>query len=122
MVVNITSSGAAQKLAEVGVNNRTIVQPTTWYTCPANKKAKIKGNFVCTGLGAAADAAVKINSIEIAKWVAAGGVAGQRYNNTVNNGQDIEIALSAGDVLQTTQSTGTNAEFNCVIVITESPA
>jgi len=96
-------------------------QPTTWYTCPANKIAIIKGQCVCTDTGAAATADLDVAGISIAEWQASGG------GTDPNLPQDLikdflyqfDIQLDSGETLVTSQSSGSNANFKLGAVIEE---
>jgi len=111
---------SAQKIPEFDINDRIVLQPHTWYTCPAGKKAIVSGKVQCTGRGAAATASFEMAGVIMYTWArstAAGGTADEFPRNLtdVNGGQFAffdAIELSAGDIIETTQNTGTNAEFN----------
>ena len=55
-----------------------VLQPTTWYTCPAGKVATVKGTVVCVDLGAGAQGQLDINGIRFANWGAGGGTVIQQ--------------------------------------------
>jgi len=123
-----TFSSIAQKIAEFEINDRIVLQPHVWYTCPAGKKAIVKGSVQCTGRGAAANADFNIAGILKFSWPSAGGVQqsyidGPRALSVVNGGQQafFDVELSAGDTIETTQNTGTNAEFNVFAKVQETP-
>lgn len=117
--------GSVQKLPGIAITPRaTVVQPTTWYTCPAGKKAKVKGLVTCQGFGAATTASLLIGGTEIAEWDLVGCDTG---NNTplslcADHYFEIDVELEAGDTVQTTQNSGTNAEFNVFLEVQETPA
>jgi len=136
LVFSLIAKNSAQKLNLLVVNGRETTQPHTWYTCPAGKIAKIKGNFVCTGTGAAATATLAVAGVIIHRWQASSTTANmalvrntdQYYDNggvlqnpPVNVIQDVSFALAAGETIVTDQSSGTNAEFNGFLEIAESP-
>lgn len=123
--------GSVQKLPTIPITPvRTVVQPTTWYTCPAGKKAIVKGIVVCTGRGAAANADFRSRGEIMFSWIKNTAViAGFDYINaprqltTSNSGQYafFEVELAAGEIIQTTQNSGTNAEFNVFADVQETP-
>jgi len=123
-----TFSSLAQKIAEFEINDRIVLQPHTWYTCPANKKAIVSGRVQCTGRGAASTANFSISGVIMFVWVVGSGSLGwEQSPRALNDGSD-EFALfdgiemSAGDTIVTDQSSGTNAEFNLWAKIQETPA
>jgi len=132
----VISRNQLQKIQSRGINNRVVLQPETWYTCPTGKKAHVEGSFVCTGLGAAAEAHVIIAGIITNRWIAAtatGSMAIPRgmtkYMDGSNNLTDppidteqlIDVDLVAGEAIVTDQTTGTNSEFNGFLKVTETP-
>jgi len=132
-VVNLvgkrTALTSAQKIPEFEINDRIVLQPHTWYTCPAGKKAIVKGSVQCTGRGAAANADFNVAGVLLFSWVTAGGVVqdyidGPRNLSVVNGGQQafFKVELSAGDIIETTQNAGTNAEFNVFASVQETDA
>jgi len=137
LVFSIQAKNTAQKSASIALNDRFVLQPHTWYTCPAGKKANVKGSFECTGTGAAAIGELVVAGVIIHRWLAtvatttntsiprntsrvftnAGGVS----NPPVGTVQEINVDLAAGESIVTDQDSGTNAEFNGFLQITESP-
>jgi len=129
----IISRNQIQRIAELEINDRIVLQPNTWYTCPTGKKAIVKGSVVCTGRGAAATADLDIAGITFFRWdtnAAIPASSSQDYINsplgltTAEGGQMafFEVQLSAGDTIETNQNTGTNAEFNLFAKVLETPA
>jgi len=124
-----TFSSLAQKIAEFEINGREVVQPFTWYTCPAGKKAIVSGRVQCTNRGAAAIASFTIAGVIMFEWNNAAANSGDylqvpRGLTTAEGGQFAlfdGIELSAGDTIVTSQSTGSNAEFNLWAKIQETP-
>jgi len=124
-----TFSSGVQKIPEFEINGRVVLQPNTWYTCPAGKKAVVSGRIQCTGRGAAATATFTIAGVIMFEWTNAG--AGTldaditpRALGTGGGGQFgffEGIELSAGDTIVTSQNSGTNAEFNLWAKIQETP-
>jgi len=119
----------AQKIPEFEINDRIVLQPHTWYTCPAGKKALVKGNVKCTGRGAAAVARFEAAGIRLFEWNRNTGVTGSRNYidtpdalSTAEGGQTalFDFELSAGDIIETTQDAGTNAEFEVVAKVQET--
>jgi len=125
-----TFSSIAQKIPEFEINDRIVLQPHTWYTCPAGKKAIVSGRIQCTNRGAAANADFLIAGVLMFSWNNAGAVPAGNWENlprglsTANGGQFAlfdGIELSAGDIIETTQNVGTNSEFNLWAKIQETP-
>jgi len=121
----IISRNQVQKIASVSITARVVLQPNTWYTCPTGKKAIVKGSVQCTGRGAAADASFEVASIEMFKWT-----ANTALDDYLINPRDLrvpqiarfEVELEAGEIIETTQDSGTNAEFNVWAEVLETPA
>jgi len=130
--------GAVQKLPEDPITpRRTVVQTTTWYTCPAGKKAIVKGRVTCTGLGAAAEGRFSAAGTIMFRWIAnvSTGVSFSIPDSTsqIVNGSSIlsnppinvyrnfEVELAAGETIETSQDSGTNAEFNVFATSQETP-
>jgi len=128
MGIRIISKTSAQKLQQFPViPRRTVIQPTTWYTCPINKKALVAGIAQCTGLGAAASADLDVGGITKFRWVGGVPVLNNKCNwnpfGLAANQQDrcpIRVELAAGETFETNQSSGTNAEFNLDLEVFES--
>jgi len=134
---NIIAKTAIQKSNVVAINIRTIIQPNIYYTCPAGKVATVKGQVKCTGTGAASEARFVVAGIIKIRW-RTGGIGANVvvtapstptliqnavvFDLPVNIEMPIEFALAAGENFETTQNSGTNAEFNVYAEVTESPA
>jgi len=124
----IISRNTSQKIPSFAINDRVVLQPETWYTCPTGKKAICKGRVQMTGLGAAATANFEVAGVIMYQWantVAAGDyLQNPRLLSDDDGGQMalFEVELEAGDIIETTQNTGTNAEFNVWMEVQESPA
>jgi len=123
-----TFSGGVQKIPEFEINDRIVLQPHTWYTCPANKKAIVTGRVQCTGRGAAGVAHFEAAGVIMFTWVAGGTIVGS-WDEVPRNLKDaldqfalFEVELAAGDIIETTQDVGTNAEFNVWSKVQETPA
>jgi len=118
----------SQKIQSFEINDRIVVQPNTWYTCPAGKKAIVKGRVQCTGLGAAAQANFLIAGVVMFRWGGAAAIGDYLENprslSVANGGQFalFEVELSAGDIVETTQDAGTNSEFNLWAEVRETDA
>jgi len=137
LVFSIIAKTTSQKSASFGLNSRVVLQPNTWYTCPANKKAKVKGTFMCTGTGAGAQARLSVAGVIIHRWIptfvstADMGIQkntdlyvdglGVSHFPPVNTNFEFEYYLAAGETVVTSQDSGTNAEFNGNLEVTESP-
>jgi len=127
------ASNQVQKIPEFEINDRIVLQPHTWYTCPVEKKAIVKGTVVCTGRGAAATADFDVATITMFRWDKATIIVPTEtwdYLNTPleltthKGGQTarFDVELSAGDTIETNQNTGTNAEFNVFAKVQETAA
>jgi len=124
-----STSGIAQKIPEFDINDRIVLQPHTWYTCPAGKKAIVKGSIQCTNRGAASTADFEAAGVTQFRWdrnttpPVASWQDAPRGLTTGNGGQFafFEVELSAGDIIETTQNSGTNAEFNVWAKVQETP-
>lgn len=127
----VISRNQAQKISSVEINGRVVLQPNTWYTCPAGKKAIVKGRVQCTSRGAAANADFNAAGVLMFSWNNVSSPSANttwetapRALTTLNGGQFalFEVELAAGETITTTQNTGTNAEFNLWASVTETPA
>ena len=126
MGITIIPKDSINRIPEIAINARSVVQPTTFYECPANKKAIFIGTVQCTGRGAAGQARL-FDPSQIfyhASWVTNTPSANRQAINSLFVGEAIPIVfeLDAGDVIKTDQNTGTNAEFNIVGKILEVSA
>jgi len=125
----IISRNQLQKIPEININARVVLQPNTWYTTPAGKKAIVKGSVQCTSRGAAANAEFLAGGVIMYQWDRSTAILGDyidtpRTLSTVNGGQQafFEVELAAGEIIETTQNSGTNAEFNVFATVLETPA
>jgi len=87
--------------------------------------AKVKGRVQCTGRGAAATASFEVAGVIMFTWVVGSGSLGWEMSpRALNDGTDefalFDVELSAGEIIETTQSTGTNAEFNVWAEVVET--
>ena len=130
MTISFIPLGSTQKLKwNVIINERHVLQPHTWYTCPAGKSAIVRYRFKGDGLGAATTIYLNANGVRLATWYQTTGSFSSSDNATVSDsGQQVigsfasgEISLNAGEAIVTDQSTGTNAEFNGFLEIQELP-
>jgi len=98
-----------------------VLQPVTYYTCPANKIAVIKGKWMCRDTGAAATVDLNAGGISIAEVQASGG--GSDINFPQNLIELIffpfEVTLAATETLDVSQNTGTNADTLIVAEVEE---
>lgn len=122
MTTGLTPLNQAQRIAEIPINQQTVVQPTTYYTCPSGKKAVIKGSVACYGTGAAASADFRVNGLAVSTWVAVGGIIGNEAGLPTGVKFYFEIEIEAGGTISTTQPVGTNANFLINARILELPA
>jgi len=125
----VISRNQVQKIPTIEINGRVVLQPNTWYTCPAGKKAIVKGSVQCTGLGTAADASFESAGVVQFRWDQSGAVTGSyidvpRGLTVADGGQFafFEIELIATEFIRTIQNSGTNAEFNVWATVLETPA
>jgi len=137
-IAQLTSRTQVSTLVETSLNGRVVLQPNTWYTCPAGKKAIVKGRVTCTGTGAAAEARFSIAGVIMFRFAVFGGNVAQvfpdgtaNYTNTtptvinstpLNVFREFETTLAAGETIITSQDSGTNAEFNLFGSVKELPA
>lgn len=123
MTTQITARNQSQSLGIQTVLYNAAVQPTTHYTVPAGKRARVKGWCFCENTGAAATADLNVGGFSIAEWQATGGRTDQNEPQNLQEGIrfDFDVVLEAGDTVQTTQNTGTNAEFHLFMEIEERP-
>ena len=118
---------SVQKIPDVPiVPRRVVVQPRTWYTCPAGKKAFVRGSVACTGRGAAATADFKAGGEIMYRWTNAGPATldANIVPRLLSTPQYAEflVELAAGEIIETVQDSGTNAEFNLFAEVKETPA
>jgi len=123
----IISRNQAQKIQSFEINDRVVLQPNTWYTCPTGKKAIVKGSVQCTGRGAAATASFEAAGVVMFTWTSQATPLGfelspRDMSSSAAEFGEFEVELSAGDIIETTQNTGTNAEFNVWAEVTETDA
>lgn len=123
------SYGTPSVIPEFEINDRVVLQPNTWYTCPPATKARVKGRVQCTGRGAAATADFLAAGQIMFRWSRSTGsplpyLDNPRNLTTIDGGQfaDFDVDLAAGDTIVTDQNAGTNAEFNVWACVKESPA
>jgi len=98
-----------------------VVQPTTWYTCPAGKIAIIKGTCNVISTGAAATVDLDVAGISIAEWQFSGGGTDINFPQNLSTGMlyPFEAHLNAGETLVTDQNTGSNAQVQLQATIEE---
>jgi len=114
---------SVQKIPTAAINIRRVVSPFAFYTCPAGKKAIVKGTAEVTGTGAAATVDLNAAGTSIAEWQSAGG----NLNDDVPQNMAIgvrfffEIQLDAGETIDYDQNAGTNAEMNFNAEVHETP-
>jgi len=123
----IISRNQIQKIPTIALNVRKVLSGGTdgdFYTCPTGKKAIIKGFAVCTGVGAATTVDLNVAGVSIAEWQSAAGQTDpfRPQDMALLVQFNFEVQLDAGDILQYSQSSGTNAEMNINAEILETPA
>jgi hypothetical protein len=123
-VSRVTPLNQVQRVSELQIVDTIVLQPHTWYTCPTGKRARVIGVVVCKNTGAAANARFRVAGEIYATWVATGGTIEPSLIVDLFPGVIIpfEVILEAGETIQTTQSTGTNAEFFIDAKVLELPA
>jgi len=122
----IVSRNQIQRIPTIALNVRKVLSGGTdgdFYTTPANKKARIKGVATCDNLGAAATVDLNVAGLSIAEWQA-GGTADPFTPQNLLTGIEFpfDIQLDAGEILQYSQNSGTNAQMNVNAQILETPA
>jgi len=98
-----------------------VLQPTTWYTCPTGKIAILKGTCVCVDTGAGANCSLQFAGVTQYRWLASGGLTDPNQPLTMQEGIIIqfEAQLAAGDIVETIQDSGTNAQVKLQATIEE---
>jgi len=121
----IVARNTSQVIPDFSLNLRKVLSGGTdgdFYTVPTGKKARIIGTAVCTGLGAAVQVTLNVATVGIYFWQAAAGGGQDPRVKIVNDTATIDIMLDAGEILQYSQDSGTNAEFNIFVRIQETAA
>jgi len=103
------------------LSENDVLQPTTYYTCPAGKIAVIKGTWLCDDTGAAATVDLNAAGISIAEVQASGGGTDPNVPQDLAEGLlfPFEVTLAATETLDVSQNTGTNANTTVLAVIEE---
>lgn len=106
-----------------GVNLRE-TSPTVLYTCPAGKKATVKGSALVDSTGAAGTVDLVIAGQSIAEWQATGGGTDPNVpqNLAINTRFQFDVQLNSGETISYTQNTGSNASMTFSISVQESNA
>jgi len=136
-LLDIVAKNTQQKSPAIAINIRTLIQPHVYYTCPVGKIAKVTGKVGCTFRGAATESRFNFAGIIMFAWVTAAkktvvpaqdvggefGINEPRNMTTFGGGQygRIDDTLMAGELISTSQNSGTNSEFNVFLEITELP-
>ncbi len=115
MVGRVSAYNALQNIPTFRVASRLTATSQSWYTCPAGRKAKVRGYFIVDAFGAATIIHIEINPT--AGVVASGGVTVVDIQSDI-----VEVDLAAGDVLGYDQDAGTNGTVDGVWSIQESDA
>ncbi len=103
-----------QKISTFPVIARLVSTATSWYTCPANRKAHVKGYVIPDNFGAGTKLHVELNPT--------GGDQISEDNSVADTRTDAELDMVAGDVLGYDQDIGSNATVDGVWVIQETRA
>jgi len=120
----IISRNQLQRIATTALNLRKVLSGGTdgdFYTCPVGKKALIKGTAICTGLGAAASVDLNVAGVAIHQWQATAVRDVSEFQVDVDQIVPFDVQLDAGEILQYSQDSGTNAEMNINAEILETP-
>jgi len=112
MVGRVSAYNALQNIPTFPVIARLVSTATSWYTCPAGRKAHVKGYVIPDNFGAGTQLHVELNPT--------GGSQVSADNSVVDTKTDAEFDMVAGDVLGYDQDTGTNATVDGVWSIQES--
>lgn len=129
MVGKTTTLNQINVMPEIDVNGRVVIQPNIWYTCPVGKKAVCRGRVRCTNRGAAAIARFEIAGERMFEWNNAlnGALSSDILPKGLGTGSGGQfglfdnIQLAAGETIETTQDSGTNAAFDLWARIQETP-
>jgi len=113
----IVARNTIQGIPTTELNTRLVGATLIFYTCPTGKKALIKGQSVCTGLGAATNVRLEADGIAVLRWDNSAVEALQ-----IDISKPFEIQLAAGETLAKAQNSGTNGEVNVNASILETPA
>lgn len=98
-----------------------VVQPTVWYTCPAGKIAILTGTCEGASTGSAATIDLNFAGVSYAEWQFSGGGSDINFLQNLSTGMTIkfEARLEGGETMETTQNTGTNAQFKVQFTVEE---
>jgi len=111
----VVSRNQIQGIPSVALNVRKVNEsPAEFYTCPTGKKALIKGECLCTGLGAATEVRLLASGVAVLRYLAA--------DVTALISKPFEVQLDAADTLAKGQNSGTNGELDLHCFILETPA
>jgi len=124
VVSKLTTRNTIQAIAEQQIIGVIVIQPNTWYTCPTGKKAIIEGTCVCQSVGAAATTDLNFAGVSHYEWQASGGRSDQNIPQDLAVGVLVhfKVELAAGEIMQTSQNSGTNANFLLNAFVREAPA
>ena len=101
----ISSRNEIQGIPSTALNIRKVNKsPAEFYTCPSGKKAIIKGECLCTGLGASSEVRLLAGGIAVLRYLSA--------DVTALTSKPFEIQLSASDTLAKGQNPGTTGELD----------
>jgi len=126
---SIIAKTGVQQQVKIPISGREVVQPFTWYTCPAGKRAICKGKIQCTARGAAASARFDAAGTRMFAWQnAVAGVDDRQFvlprdMSTADGGNfaQFDVELAAGETIITSQDAGANSEFNLWMEVLELP-
>lgn len=117
----IVSRNQVQVSNKRALSQNDVLQPVTYYTCPAGKIAVIKGTWLCDDTGAAATVDLNAAGLSIAEVQATGGGTDPNVPQNLAEGLlfPFEVTLAATETLNVTQNTGTNANTTVLAIIEE---
>lgn len=132
-MLDIVSKNVSQSEADRNIILNIIVTPHVFYTCPADKRARVKGWVRCVDRGGSADASFEAAGISLFTWDSnVSQITVQRNANrtpqqlsTFGGGMiaPIDVILEAGQTIRAIQSGGfTNAQFKINAKVRELPA
>jgi len=121
MVGRITARNTSQKIGTSQLLIRRTLSPFTFYTCPAGKRAIIKGVASCDQTGSAAQVRLKVNNIIILEWRSTGGDPNKPQELRVGDGGNLDVEVEENQSLIYDQNAGTNATMDINAKIQETP-
>jgi len=118
----IVSRNQTQKITTIAINVRRVLSPFDFYTCPAGKKAVVKGTANCDNLGAATAVDLNGAGVIIHTWDTGTNTDWWAGDTQANTLMPFEIQLDAGETVDYSQNSGTNASMDFFAKVEETPA